>query len=116
MIDVVVRHRSASGSLSSGCWEYDSDRRIVVLVVRVHPTAPIVGVDVPVCMRDTARNGAHIVRRLSADAWRIMPARYEAGPSGALSVVPFACVTAAGLSSVLLTHAPDDISAEMARA
>lgn len=115
MSDVVLQHREASGSLSSGCWEYDPARKCIVLVVRVGSSSPIC-LDVDVCSSQTARHGAYHLRRVSEGAWRIMPAQYLAGPEGHLTVSPTPCVDELGAVPILLTMAPEHASREMASA
>ena len=113
MMPLVVAHRDASGLLT-GCWEFDPARGVVVLVVRVNDAAATVAVDVAVCSPERARHGAYPIRRYSGDMWRIWPAQYVYGPSGELRLDPLPIVEAIGITPVVLSHAPEKISDELA--
>lgn len=113
MMPLVIAHRDASGLLT-GCWEFDPARGVVVLVVRVTDAAATAAVDVAVCSPERARHGAYPIRRYSGDMWRIWPAQYAYGPSGELHMVPCPIVEANGIAPVVLSHAPEAISLELA--
>ncbi len=71
---LTVRHRTASGDLSN-CWEFDPQRRVVELVLRLGSAEPF-AVTVAVCHPDRPRAHSHPILRMSGESWRILPAMF----------------------------------------
>lgn len=70
---VHLRHISASGALDNA-WEYDAKDRRVRAMVRA---GSCVGtVDVEVCTTERPRIGAHPIKRVSEESWRIEAVRF----------------------------------------
>lgn len=70
---ICVRHRSASGDLEN-CWEYVAGEQRVHVSLRMG--SEVVSFSVAVCSAERPTIGAHPLRRLDSESWRIPPERY----------------------------------------
>lgn len=111
---VHLRHRTASGSLDNA-WEYDPVEQRIRALVRAG--SMIGGVDIEVCSPEQPRIGAHPIKRLAAESWRVEAVRYvREWPDGIerLSTIP--CPIGDSLSpsaSLTLTQSPPSTTAHL---
>lgn len=116
MTSIYVPHVTASGSLRRR-WEYvPTGRR---LVVAYESGSLDVHFAIEVCSRERPAFGACTIVRVDEERWRVLPERYvRTWPEGVEALVPLAQPIASSLGhgvSLLLTNAPDDVSALLER-
>lgn len=111
-------------------WEFDSERSVVELVIRLAGARPL-GFTIKVCSPDKPRLWSHPIMRLDLFAWRLLPAVWGVDPTskvgerpklvatecGGRDARPFPCdlhaIVGAG-SHIVLTNAPDNVDQELA--
>lgn len=106
-----VRHRTASGDLSA-MWEFDCVRRIIIVVFR-QGSAPPLALEIDVCSVDATERkpGAYPIKRLDAESWQVLPARWKLRPTPHFADAPIH--ESMGTVSLVLTNAPSDVNAEL---
>lgn len=101
---VSIRHRSASGTLDN-MWEYDPERRVLIVVVRNRATT------IPVASEKNPRRFAYAISRKSETTWQVAPAMYFRKQNDWYAI---AIGFDEGLCDFLfLTHAPADVNQEL---
>lgn len=83
---ITLKHRTAFGRLDA-CWEFDSARGVVDLVLRLGSAEPL-GLTVRVCATDKPKLWCHPIMRLDADSWRILPAIWIPSPESKVGCPP----------------------------
>ena len=106
MPTIDLRHRSASGSLTSSVWELDPSG-LVACYVRFDGALGV-GCTLSVCSSRRPRVGALSLTRVDEATWKVMPARYRHGGGF------WSCVTSAydegallPLWPLMLSHCPE---------
>lgn len=69
---LVLRHRTASGDLTSQ-WELDPVRGVIEIAFRLGSAHPV-ALTVLVCHPDRPKTLAHPIMRMDGESWRILPA------------------------------------------
>lgn len=104
---ITLKHVTASGALGES-WQYDPERRIVLLTVESKP------VDVPVCLETAAVSESYKISRLSEYVWQIAPSAFYFRRGILCSATrPYPDTHIADF--VALTCTPDEINAELER-
>lgn len=106
-MSVTLRHKSASGRLDNA-WEYDAREQRVHAIVRAGAIAATI--DVEVCSPERPLMGAHPIKRVNGETWRIEAERYVrewVGGVERLRAIPCPIGDAIGPgTSLTLTQAP----------
>jgi hypothetical protein len=104
MLEFTLRFKSASGSLRD-LWEWDAASKTVIATIGGRT------IEIPVCSRKP-RHGAFYISRINEDAFKIAPSVFACidGEFHARAEVWDALLPCI---PVVLTHAPDDVAAEM---
>ena len=110
---IAIRHRSASGDVSS-CWEFDPARQSVELIFRLGSAEPI-ALTLPICSQTSPRLGAWALMRMGAEAWRILPLRFTRVSDRIVVPEERQIHEALGFEPIVLTHTPPDVAEELER-
>ena len=106
-MSITLRHKSASGRLDNA-WEYDQRTQRVHAVIAAGAIKS--SIDVEVCSPERPRIGAHPIKRLNGETWRIEAHRYvREWKNGVERVVAFPCPIGDAIgpgTSLTLTQAP----------
>lgn len=105
-----VRHASASGRLDE-LWDYDASERRLDVLVRLG--ALETSITVQVCSQARPRLGAHPIKRIDGESWRVLPARFVLHGT---TLFPIACPIGDVLvpgEHLILTNAPASVDAEL---
>lgn len=108
---IQIRHRTASGRLDE-MWEFDSERRVVDLVLRQAAAKPI-AMTIPVCAIDRPRLAAFAMSRFDSESWRILPTRFIWEGERLVHFEVAIHPVIGGRVQLVLTHAPPAIDAEL---
>lgn len=108
---ISLRHRSASGDLENG-WEYDPAERRVHVAFKMGREEMTFSIEV--CAAERLSIGAHPIKRLDAESWRVLPERVIRTWRDRVERLetircPFNGIV--GYFAIALTNTPADVSA-----